>query len=397
MNARLRQTLLLAAVAASLAGTADAGTANAGTAAAADLAGTYADRGGKLTLTLTADGPGGYTGTAATPAGRRFDLAGRTAADGTLTGSFVSNGRPYPFTASLADGRLAFATGGATYDMARQDAPANPAGGGPTPPANASAADWTTFEMGNHLQTVRLPKDWDREYTPKGAQMQAPTGERLLYHVLVPFQPPAVAGGKQPDPADGPIAAFTGPAEALSALAAATAEQARAAGQPDRRLGPIVANHPVRATHAGGRAAVVEYTLLKGDQVRRAVARVECVPGPKPDGPWTLEMTELSASADRFDAAAPMLAAILRSVQSDEPRLHADFVIAAVDAGRKAKSHDLAGWVAAADPVYQAERHARETQMLALEKFYPAWAGHGATGATSPADFNELDPDGPGR
>ena len=97
--------------------------AAAAAATAPDFAGTY--QGPTLDVQLhAADAAGGYTGTAATPAGRQFDLTGHATADGSLQGTFVAGAQSFAFTATLAGEQLTFATGGATYSLTRRAAAA---------------------------------------------------------------------------------------------------------------------------------------------------------------------------------------------------------------------------------------------------------------------------------
>ncbi len=353
----------------------------AAAAAAPDYTGAY--HGERLTVDLHADGNGGYAGTAATPAGQHFDLTGRDA-DGVLRGTFAAAGHPFDFTAKLAGDHLTFTTGGTAYELDRPAA---------APPATEPSTVPKPFDT--DLFTSTCPPGWTGEYAiGHGTSYAGPDHAQVLVDMVIPFQPPAAPGQPAPDPTKGPILAFTGPADALVRFAEQMSQHERAAGRPGADLGPVLAVHDLRPTHDDGRAAVVDYLRRKdGGPLKRAVARVECVPGLSADTPWYLEMTEVSAPTDAFDAMAATMADLLRSVHPLEDELHKRFVQETRD--QSPPGTDPAARVAAADPTYAAERHARATRLLPFEKFYPDWAGHGPGGPATPADLAELDPAAP--
>jgi hypothetical protein len=355
-----------------------AAATTAGVASAADLAGDY--HGTKLDVQLFAAGDG-FAGTASTPAGQMFNLSGHAGEEGVLRGSFVVGARSFPFTATVSGDHLKFETGGTTYELDRVAAPAAPA----TSPATVP----TPFNTDVYSST--MPPGWSGEYTQHGSSFTGPNKAQVLLDTLIPFQPPAAPAGAAPDPSKGPILAFTDPATALAAFAEQMTKHERAAGRPGAEFGPVLANHPLRPTHANGRAALLDYLRRKdGGPLKRVVARVECVPGLSADTMWYMEMTELSAPADSFDAVASTMADVLRSVRPIEDKLHQRF--AQETREQSPAGTDPAARFAAAERTYEAERHARATRMLPFEKFYPSWAGHGFGGAATPADFAELEP-----
>ena len=110
-----------------------AGLAGPVTAGAESFAGTYADD--QIRLDLSASPDGGYAGTL-TRGGNTYPVQA-TASGSTLSGTFVAAGKPFPFTATLAAGRLAFQSGQHQYSLA---AAANPLDGPITPAATPAVA-----------------------------------------------------------------------------------------------------------------------------------------------------------------------------------------------------------------------------------------------------------------
>lgn len=103
--------------------------------AAPDFAGTYS--GTPLSATLARDGER-YRGTI-TLNGQQFPAVAAVRPDGSLAGTFTSQGFEYEFTALLADDMLILASGGKSYTLRRgaAAAPANPLG---SPTAGQPAA-----------------------------------------------------------------------------------------------------------------------------------------------------------------------------------------------------------------------------------------------------------------
>jgi len=103
-----------------------------------------------LRITIAADA-GGYAGELALGA-QRFPFRATATPAGRLEGSFESGGAAFPFTADLNGDVLTLATGGASYVTRRVGAatpPANPLGGGATPPTPPGPTG-ATLAVGPH-------------------------------------------------------------------------------------------------------------------------------------------------------------------------------------------------------------------------------------------------------
>ncbi len=352
--------------------------AGATRAQAVDYAGTY--RGPTLAADLSAVA-GGYAGTL--HLGDR-SMPCRAKPDGDhLSGTFDVEGTSFPFTATLAGDALTLSSGGRTYALTRGAAATRPIA-------------TVTYKFPDGSGTIDLPPGWScqSEGIGKGVQVKGPGGESVAYNAVIwAINPTTPAPIGHDRPFVGPRVAFAAPADALTALLPELDRMARAAGQPEATLGRFRADHPLQPTAPRGLAALLDYDWTWGRTPYRSVSRVECVPGGSAAAPWHLAWTELAAPADRFDAAAAGMAAVLRSLHPDEDAIRQAFD-ADVRRARRAwgSEWNLNDLDEQNRAEFEADRHARQTRMAVFERFYPAWAGHGDGGATGPQDLADLDP-----
>jgi hypothetical protein len=131
-----------------------------GTTFAGDTADKYSD--GKLTLewTQTADG---YSGTI-TLGTQQFPATARSGDQG-ITGSFVSNGHPFPFSAVIEGDTLALTTGGTKYMLKNETATvnplaaANPLAGGGSSGSSGALAGYAVVTSTDSGKALAIEKD----------------------------------------------------------------------------------------------------------------------------------------------------------------------------------------------------------------------------------------------
>lgn len=271
----------------------------------------------------------------------------------------------------------------------------------------APAADWAalraalpqpplklhTFEFPDGTGTVDLPEGWSTKATSLdfGFTANGPDDQSVGWGQCLAVQSPdsqliqmirrtelqARQMGMQPPPRPPLlIAPFTAPPDALPTLIQQVDPMARQNLGFGLRFDRLIESKDAPASLAGGRGAQMSYTFFKigpnGERKLRAVALAES--DPIMGGSWMYGSTEMSAPDETFDAAAPAMLAILKSVQPNPQ------VMTQHQRARTAQQQQQ----------FDDQQKAHREQMASFDRYNQAWRDRETATSRSNDDFCEV-------